>query len=60
MKVRVTFTLDIDEENFRYWHPLLVERAGGVREAARQYAYDAIASSQAARSGRIALTTKDA
>lgn len=59
MKVRLVLTLDVDEEQFRYWHPLAVERAGGVREAARLYARDAIAVTEAARSGRINIITKE-
>lgn len=49
MKVRVVLTLDVDEEKLHYWYPLLVERAGGVREAVRTHVQDTVKASQPAR-----------
>lgn len=57
MKVRVTLTLDVDPERFKYWHPLAVEREGGVREAARTFVRDAVQADQAARNGSIRSVT---
>lgn len=57
MKVRVVLTLDVDPEQFKYWHPLAVEREGGVREAARVFARDAVQASPAARNQSIRSVT---
>lgn len=57
MKVRVVLTLDVDPEKFRYWHPLAVEREGGVREAARSFVQDAVQGSPAARNESIRSVT---
>jgi hypothetical protein len=53
MKVRVVLTLDVDPEKFRYWQSLSVEREGGVREAARAFALEAVQGSYPARNGSI-------
>ena len=57
MKVRVTLTLDVDPEQFKYWQPLAVEREGGVREAARSFALEAVQASPVARNGSIRSVT---
>ncbi|MGW1547458.1 hypothetical protein [Streptomyces sp. NPDC002346] len=53
MKVRVVLELNVDEEQFRYWHPLAVERDGGVADAARVYVSDAVKATEAARRGYL-------
>jgi len=57
MKVRVVLTLDVDPEKLKYWHPLAVEREGGVREAARAFARDAVQSAPAVRNESIRSVT---
>lgn len=57
MKVRVVLTLDVDPEQFKYWQPLAVEREGGVREAARVFALEAVQGSHPARNGSIRSIT---
>lgn len=57
MKVRVVLTLDVDPEKFKYWQPLAVEREGGVREAARATALEAVKASPAVRNGSIRSIT---
>lgn len=57
MKVRVVLTLDVDPEQFRYWHPLAVEREGGVREAARAIVQDAVQASPAVRNESVRSVT---
>ncbi|MDR3081352.1 MAG: hypothetical protein LBV60_10590 [Streptomyces sp.] len=57
MKVRVVLTLDVDPEEFKSWWPLAVQRAGGVREAARAFAYEAVRTDSAVRNGSIRSVT---
>lgn len=57
MKVRVVLTLDVDPEQFKYWQPLAVEREGGVRDAARVFAREAVQGSTLARNGSIRSVT---
>lgn len=57
MKVRVVLTLDVDPERLKERRPLAVERAGGARNAAREYVLDVVSSSNAARDGSISGVT---
>ncbi|MCQ6554740.1 hypothetical protein NPS70_16265 [Streptomyces sp. C10-9-1] len=51
--MRVVVTMDVDPEQMRDRYPLMVERAGGVREAARSYALGAVQASNAVRNASI-------
>lgn len=42
MKVRVVLTLDVDPERWKERYPLAIERAGGVREAVREYVLESV------------------
>ncbi|WP_328742956.1 hypothetical protein OG436_29640 [Streptomyces caniferus] len=60
MKVRVTLTLDVDVERMKERYPLAVERAGGVRAAAKGYVLGAIEASSATRNEAIrSITLQD-
>jgi hypothetical protein len=47
MKVRVVLTLDVDPALWKERYPLAIERAGGIREAVRDYVLVAVRMSDA-------------
>lgn len=42
MKVRVVLTLDVDPALWKERYPLAIERAGGIREAVREYVLESV------------------